>query len=53
MEEPTVIIVNPNGPLKISGNFVIKDPQGKDFDLSGRTAISLVPLRIFRKQAVL
>ena len=41
MDEPTVIIVNTNGPLKISGNFVIKDPQGRDFDLSGRTAISL------------
>ncbi len=37
----TDIIVFPNGPLRISGNFVIKDGQGKDFDLSGRTAISL------------
>jgi CDGSH-type Zn-finger protein len=41
MEEPTTILVSPNGPLRISGNFVIKDPQGKDFDLSGRTMISL------------
>ena len=41
MDEPTVIVVNANGPLKISGNFVIKDHQGKDFDLSGRTAIAL------------
>jgi len=41
MDEPTVIVVNANGPLKISGNFVIRDPQGRDFDLSGRTAISL------------
>jgi CDGSH-type Zn-finger protein len=41
MDEPTVIVVNANGPLKISGNFVIRDPQGKDFDLAGRTAISL------------
>ena len=41
MDEPTVIVVSANGPLRISGNFVIKDPQGKDFDLSGRTAISL------------
>lgn len=41
MDEPTTIIVAPNGPLRISGNFVIKDPQGKDFDLSGRTSISL------------
>jgi len=41
MDEPTTITVNPNGPLRVSGNFVIKDPQGKDFDLSGRTMISL------------
>jgi CDGSH-type Zn-finger protein len=37
----TEIIVAPNGPLRISGNFVIKDPQGKEFGLAGRTAISL------------
>jgi len=41
MDEPTVIVVNANGPLKISGNFMIKDAQGKDFDLSGRTSIAL------------
>ena len=41
MDEPTTITVAPNGPLRISGNFVIKDPQSKDFDLSGRTSISL------------
>jgi len=37
----TDITVSPNGPLRISGSFVIKDAQGKDFDLAGRTAISL------------
>jgi CDGSH-type Zn-finger protein len=37
----TDIVVFPNGPLRISGNFVIKDGQGKSFDLSGRAAISL------------
>ena len=41
MADNTEIVVFPNGPLRISGNFVIKDGQGKDFDLSGRTAISL------------
>jgi CDGSH-type Zn-finger protein len=41
MDEPTVIVVGANGSLKISGNFVIRDPQGKDFDLAGRTTISL------------
>jgi CDGSH-type Zn-finger protein len=41
MDEPTNIVCNPNGPLRITGNFVIKDGQGRDFDLSGRTGISL------------
>ena len=41
MADNTDITVSPNGPLRISGNFVIKDPQGRDFDLAGRTAISL------------
>ena len=39
--EETTIIVNDNGPLRISGNLVIKDAQGREFDLSGRTTISL------------
>lgn len=41
MSEQVSVTVNPNGPLRISGDFVIKDAQGRDFDLSGRTVISL------------
>jgi CDGSH-type Zn-finger protein len=41
MEDPVTIVCNANGPLRITGNFVIKDPQGNAFDLSGRTTISL------------
>ena len=41
MADSTDITVSPNGPLRISGNFIIKDPRGSAFDLSGRTAISL------------
>jgi CDGSH-type Zn-finger protein len=41
MADNTEIIVSPNGPLRISGSFVIKDGQGKEFGLAGRTAISL------------
>jgi CDGSH-type Zn-finger protein len=41
MADMTDISVFPNGPLRISGDFVIKDPQGRSFDLAGRTAISL------------
>jgi CDGSH-type Zn-finger protein len=41
MDEPVVITVNPNGSLRVTGNFVIKDPQGNTFGLAGRTAIGL------------
>jgi CDGSH-type Zn-finger protein len=41
MADNTEITVSPNGPLRISGNFVIKDGMGKEFGLAGRTAISL------------
>ena len=41
MADTTDITVFPNGPLRISGSFVIKDGQGKEFDLSGRTQIAL------------
>ena len=41
MDEPVSIVCTPNGPLRVSGNFVIKDGNGKDFGLAGRTTISL------------
>lgn len=41
MEDSTIIVCHSNGPLKISGNLVIKDAEGREFDLSGRTAIAL------------
>jgi CDGSH-type Zn-finger protein len=37
----TVITCSKNGPLRISGSFVIKDANGNEFDLSGREMISL------------
>ncbi len=36
-----VIVCSKNGPLRVSGNFIIKDGEGNDFDLSGRETISL------------
>ena len=41
MAERTDITVRSNGPLRVSGNFAIRDADGQEFDLSGRTAISL------------
>ncbi len=35
------ITVRPNGPLKIEGQFSIRDAEGKDFGLAGRTKLSL------------
>jgi CDGSH-type Zn-finger protein len=35
-----VVVVN-NGPIRVIGDFVIKDQNGNAFDLSGRTLISL------------
>ena len=41
MEDSTEIVTRDNGPLRVSGNFVLKDGQGQEFDLSGRPAVSL------------
>ena len=40
-DESADIVVIDNGPLRISGNFTLKDVQGQEFDLAGRLAISL------------
>jgi len=37
----TKITVNPNGSLRVEGDFEIVDSQGKAFGLAGRTAITL------------
>ncbi len=37
----TKVTVNTNGSIRIEGDFVIVDPQGKEFGLGGRTTISL------------
>ena len=37
----TTIACNNNGPLRITGGFVITDAQGNAFDLSGRQTIFL------------
>jgi CDGSH-type Zn-finger protein len=37
----TKITVNNNGSVRVEGDFAIHDAEGKPFDLSGRTTISL------------
>lgn len=41
MDQETVITINRNGSIRVSGKFVIKDSNGEVFDLSGRETISL------------
>jgi len=36
-----MITCNNNGPLRIEGEFVIRDAQGKPFDLGGRRLVAL------------
>jgi CDGSH-type Zn-finger protein len=38
---PTKITVNNNGSLKVEGDFIIVDSEGKEYNLNGRTAVSL------------
>ncbi len=37
----TKITARNNGPLRVEGDFTIHDPEGNEFGLAGRTAISL------------
>jgi CDGSH-type Zn-finger protein len=37
----TEITVRNKGPLRITGSFVIRDPDGNAYDLAGREAVSL------------
>lgn len=41
MSDKVEIIVNKNGSLKIVGDVVIKDAEGKEFGLGGRTIVGL------------
>ncbi len=37
----TRITVNTDGSIRVEGDFAIFDPEGREFGLAGRTAISL------------
>ena len=40
MPATKVTVIN-NGPIRIEGDFVVYDAEGKEFGLAGRTVISL------------
>lgn len=37
----TTVTIRKHGPVRIEGDFVIRDADGNAYDLAGRTAISL------------
>ncbi len=40
-QEPVHMTVRPNGPLRVEGRIILKDADGKEWDLSGKPAVSL------------
>ncbi len=38
---PAKITINPNGSIRVEGEFVINDAEGNPFGLGGRSAIGL------------
>jgi CDGSH-type Zn-finger protein len=38
---PAKVVINPNGSIRIEGEFTIQDAEGNAFGLGGRTAIGL------------
>lgn len=41
MSDQTEAVIFDNGPIKVSGDFVLKDGKGQEFDLSGRDTVAL------------
>lgn len=41
MSEPVKISVRPNGPLRVEGTIELSDADGKQWDLTGKPAVSL------------
>ena len=38
---PVKITVRPNGPLRVEGPIVLTDAEGREWDLTGKPAVSL------------
>jgi len=41
MSEPVKISVRANGPLRVEGPIVLTDAEGREWDLTGKPAVSL------------
>ncbi len=40
MAKPKLVIIK-NGPIRVEGEIIITDPEGKEYGLGGRTILSL------------
>ena len=40
-ENPVKITIRPNGPYRVEGPITLLDAEGKEYDLTGKPAISL------------
>ena len=40
-EEAVKLTVRPNGPLRVEGPIVLKDAEGREWDLTGKPAVAL------------
>ena len=40
-ENPVKITIRPNGPYRVEGPITLLDADGKEYDLTGKPAISL------------
>ncbi|MEO6924805.1 MAG: CDGSH iron-sulfur domain-containing protein [Bryocella sp.] len=49
-DEAVCITVRSNGPLRIEGNIVLKDPDGNEWDLTGKPAVSLCRCGLSQKR---
>jgi CDGSH-type Zn-finger protein len=41
MSDPVKITVRPNGSLRVEGPIILSDAEGREWDLTGKPAISL------------
>lgn len=40
-ENPVTISIKPNGPYRVEGPITLVDPDGKEYDLTGKPAVFL------------
>ncbi len=49
-QEAVRITVRPNGPLRVEGHMILTDADGKQWDLTGKPAVSLCRCGLSKKR---